>query len=200
MAASVYQFTLQQEKQSSYQRIELLVVVLHLITFIVYAITKLPGNIITPILGILAAGIYLLLYFLNTKKDRRSDLLELPIYLFALFWLQEGVYLMSLLVFVFSCFATIFKKKITILANETHIQYNSFPKKMFSWENLNNVVLKDGMLTIDFKNNRIIQQLIEEKHIDETAFNQFCTHQLQTTNNQRPRTNGQRPTPNNKQT
>ncbi|MEI7734694.1 MAG: hypothetical protein WCI49_04475 [Ferruginibacter sp.] len=182
MAASVYQFTLQQEKQSSYKRIEWLVVVLHLITFIVYAVTKFPGNIIAPILGIIAAGIYLLLYYLNTKKDSRSNLLELPIYLFALFWLQEGVYLMSLLVFVFSCFATIFKKKITILADETHILYNSFPKKTFRWESLNNVILKDGMLTIDFKSNSIIQQLIEEKHIDETDFNQFCAQQLQTAN------------------
>jgi hypothetical protein len=182
MAATVYQFTLQQEKQSSYQRIELLVVVLHLITFIVYALTKFPGNIIAPILGVVAASIYLLLYYLHTKKDRRSNLLELPIYLFALFWLQEGIYLMSLLVFVFSCFATIFKKKITILADNTHIVYNSFPKKTFGWQSLNNVVLKDGMLTIDFKSNKIIQQLIEEKHFDETAFNQFCAQQLQTAN------------------
>lgn len=194
MATPVYQFTLQQEKQSSYQRIELLVVVLHLITFIIYAITKLPGNIVTPVLGILAAGIYLLLYYLNTQKESRSNLLELPIYLFALFWLQEGVYLMSLLVFVFSCFATIFKKKITILADESRILYNSFPKKTFDWKSLNNVVLKDGMLTIDFKNNRIIQHLIEEKHIDETAFNQFCVQQLQTANDQRPTTNHQQQT------
>jgi hypothetical protein len=182
MPSLQYKFTLQQEKQSSYQRIELLVVVLHLITFIVYAVTKYPENIIMPVSGILAAVIYLLLYYFNTKKDTRSNLLELPIYLFALFWLQEGVYLMSVLVFVFSCFATIFKKKIAIQVDDQYILYSSFPKKTFLWDSLNNVVLKDGMLTIDFKNNTIIQQLIEEKDIDEAIFNQFCTHQLQTIN------------------
>ena len=191
MATPQYKFTLQQEKQNSYQRIELLVVILHLITFVIYAVTKFPGNIVTPVLGIIAAAIYLLLYYFNKEKETRSNMLELPIYLFALFWLQECLYLMSLLVFVFSCFATIFKKKITILADEQHIIYNSFPKKIFLWDSLNNVVLKDGMLTIDFKSNRIIQQLIEERNIDEITFNQFCTQQLQTTNDQPPTANHQ---------
>ena len=33
-----------------------------------------------------------------------------------------------------------------------------FPFKYFSWEEVNNIILRDNMLTIDFKNNKIIQR------------------------------------------
>ena len=43
------------------------------------------------------------------------------------------------------------------------------------------MILKDDLLTIDFKNNKIIQQLIEktEHPVDEKEFNDFCSKQLQ---------------------
>jgi hypothetical protein len=41
-------------------------------------------------------------------------------------------------------------------------------------------MIKDGLLTIDFKNNRIIQQQIANisSGIDEKEFNDFCRQQL----------------------
>ena len=53
--------------------------------------------------------------------------------------------------------------------------------KMFSttvhpWSDLNNVILKDGLLTIDFKSNKLMQVVIDDPNltIDEKAFNGFC--------------------------
>lgn len=40
---------------------------------------------------------------------------------------------------------------------------NSFPKKRYTWNELNNVVLKDGLLTIDFKNNKMLQRLVDSE-------------------------------------
>ena len=41
-------------------------------------------------------------------------------------------------------------------------------------------MLKDGLLTIDSKDNKVIQQLIDEEKtkIDEKEFNDFCKDQL----------------------
>ena len=52
-------------------------------------------------------------------------------------------------------------------------------EKLYSWADIQNLVLKDGLLTIDFKNNHILQTPITSKHrVDEKAFNQFCHQQL----------------------
>ena len=48
---------------------------------------------------------------------------------------------------------------------------------------MGNVVLKDGILTLDFKSNKIFQSELKENEtpVDEQKFNQFCTEQLQKT-------------------
>lgn len=53
-------------------------------------------------------------------------------------------------------------------------------KKRHPWAAIDNVVLKDGWLTIDFKNNRLIQREIDsgENEASEQEFNQWCRQQL----------------------
>ena len=45
---------------------------------------------------------------------------------------------------------------------------------------LNNVILKDDLLTLDFKNNRLLQLLVTstETDINEKEFNEFCKVKL----------------------
>lgn len=50
-----------------------------------------------------------------------------------------------------------------------------FHKKTISWKQLQNVVLKDGLLTMDYKNNKLLQAEISfAETINETTFNEFC--------------------------
>ncbi|HET9431236.1 MAG TPA: hypothetical protein VFO70_08665, partial [Chitinophagaceae bacterium] len=60
------------------------------------------------------------------------------------------------------------------------IVYTSFPVKNITWNQVNNVILKDGLLTLDQKNNRILQVEIRnsDPDIDEKDFNEFCSRQL----------------------
>lgn len=46
----------------------------------------------------------------------------------------------------------------------------------YKWYELNNALVKDGLLTIDFKNNSILQAEILQN--DENEFNCFCQEQL----------------------
>ncbi len=51
--------------------------------------------------------------------------------------------------------------------------------RIVEWNQLSNVIKKNDLLTIDFKNNRLIQvQVINADHIGEDEFNQFCQQQL----------------------
>lgn len=178
MTAS-FTFTLKPEKQASYSRIELLVAVLHLITFIILAVSRYPKGIGMLALGIAVALVYLLLYFKNRDKQFRVTAMEIPVYFFSMWWFFSGVYWMGCLVFIFGLFATVAKQKVQVTVSPENIFYKSFPNRTFNWEDLNNVILKDGMLTIDFKNNKIIQQLVEETGTNEALFNDFCSAQLQ---------------------
>jgi hypothetical protein len=48
-----------------------------------------------------------------------------------------------------------------------------------SWSEINNLVLKDGLLTVDFKNNKLFQQLTDENYpVDENEFNNYCRDRL----------------------
>lgn len=65
--------------------------------------------------------------------------------------------------------------------DDDNIVYNSFPQKSYPWNEIQNVVLKDGILTIDFKNNKIVQRAVNDevsKQV-ETEFNDYCKTRLQ---------------------
>jgi len=64
--------------------------------------------------------------------------------------------------------------------NKSGITINTLFKKHYEWNIINNIVLKDGLLTIDYKNNKIFQKEIEEEitSVLEKEFNEFCRLQL----------------------
>lgn len=61
------------------------------------------------------------------------------------------------------------------------IKLNIIPGRHFiRWGQLNNLILKDDLLTIDLKNNKLIQQYLDESSgpVNEKEFNDFCQKQL----------------------
>ncbi|MES2332922.1 MAG: hypothetical protein V4539_25160 [Bacteroidota bacterium] len=80
--------------------------------------------------------------------------------------------------------AVAFEKQVKfpkeIAFNEEGIIINSFPQRSYRWALLSNVVLKDCILTIDFRNNQLIQKETQEDTTvqEEKEFNEFCRKQL----------------------
>lgn len=61
------------------------------------------------------------------------------------------------------------------------IVINSLFRKRFDWSSFNNIMLKDGLLTLDFKNNRLLQKEVDEEEegdADEDEFNDYCRTML----------------------
>ncbi|HRX94260.1 MAG TPA: hypothetical protein P5158_09100, partial [Chitinophagaceae bacterium] len=58
--------------------------------------------------------------------------------------------------------------------------YPSFPVTKIQWNELNNIILKDEVLTIDLKSNKLIQHSIGNANnsVNEEEFNEFCRQQL----------------------
>ena len=84
----------------------------------------------------------------------------------------------------FYLFACIIEKplKVTpeVAFDVEDVVLNSFPQKKYQWNQINNVIIKDGILTIDLKNNKLIQKDIDAdiSEADEQDFNDFCQEQL----------------------
>jgi hypothetical protein len=61
------------------------------------------------------------------------------------------------------------------------IVLNTLVRRRFGWSAFNNVMLKDGLLTLDFKSNRLLQKVVdddEEGEADEDEFNAYCRDML----------------------
>jgi hypothetical protein len=65
--------------------------------------------------------------------------------------------------------------------SDDHIVFNRLLKKKFGWKDIDNVVLKDGLLTIDFVNNKLFQREIDsgENEATEQEFNEWATRMKQ---------------------
>ena len=73
------------------------------------------------------------------------------------------------------------KFSVEIGFSDNEIKFNTFFKKKYRWSDFTNIVLKDGLLTLDFANNKILQREIEEDdedEADENEFNDYCQKQL----------------------
>ena len=102
--------------------------------------------------------------------------------LYANFWFQH-VGLVAVLIFaaVYVLASVVQGKKTNVMVQEDGVHLTRvFKTVYFPWVAMENVVLKDSLLTVDFKTNKLIQIEIVEgnKLTDESEFNLFCTEQL----------------------
>lgn len=60
--------------------------------------------------------------------------------------------------------------------SKERIVFNTFPRRTLRWDEVSNVLIRDGLLTIDQKNNRLFQKEIEGDvtRLEEEQFNLFC--------------------------
>ena len=71
------------------------------------------------------------------------------------------------------------KKLVVHVTHNTIVVPYMFQREV-NWDEVANIILKDGLLTIDFKNNKLFQHIIlnSDEDISEKEFNDFCEQQL----------------------
>lgn len=69
---------------------------------------------------------------------------------------------------------------------DDRVVINTLLKRRYSWTDFNNVILKDNLLTLDFKNNRLLQRetIDEDGDAEEDEFNAYCQEQLRAAHSQ----------------
>jgi hypothetical protein len=122
------------------------------------------------------------IYSILQKRKNGSTLFRLALLLSAAGWLMQPY--QSIWFVGLYAVAGLLEKQVKfpreIGFTEEIIVFNSFPKKRYNWNELLNVVLKDNLLTVDFKNNKLVQKEINEEVSLQTEmeFNEFCRKQL----------------------
>lgn len=180
-----YEFTLKNEKVKTYEMIRGLLILLNALALLyVYIVTpetfKKP---LYPVFGITVSGIYFVLIFIEwlSKKpapDKWSY--RHAFWLGTLVWLRSDYWVFGILGIFFVGLDFIVTRKFTVLISDKIIQLPFVPVKKIQWNELSNVILNGGILTIDFKNNTLFQHEIlgPDQDVFEEKFNQFCQTQL----------------------
>jgi hypothetical protein len=171
-----YEIVLQNKKAKIYITISWLIIVLNLIALIYVGVAGLANYPVIPITGTAALLILSVTPFLS-KRENKFDLLYGVI---IITWLLMQFFWPAIINLLLFSQYTVSARRLVVSVNENGVNYPSFPKKAFTWNELNNVILKDGLLTLDFKNNKLIQQLTGKRvdTINEQEFNDFCSRQI----------------------
>jgi hypothetical protein len=177
-----FDIILKNEKIKSYRTIALIVLLLNLSIFILmlfYDVYRYEAASAILLLGIY---IFMRLYFIK-KYQQGNYLDQVLLFVLAGCWFGlQNYYMVTSLVVVGILYHLALQKLQIIFTDEKILKLN-FPEKEYLWESLNNVILKDNFLTLDFKNNHLIQAELEEpKNLDEKKFNAFAQSHLKKEN------------------
>lgn len=75
------------------------------------------------------------------------------------------------------------KRPLEIGFDRDRVVINTLIRRQLAWSALNNVILKNGLLTLDFKNNRLLQREVaddeDDDDVDEEEFNAYCRDRLE---------------------
>jgi hypothetical protein len=178
-----FEITLKNENIKQYDRIALYTIIINLALFIYLAISTETKSIrIAAIMGgsLIVIALAIEYFLIRIKKNEDSPYKMYAEYAIGFAWLQMEFWWVAAATFVLGTLYLITKRPLLVSIIKEKINYPSFPKKNFAWTELNNIILKDGLLTIDLKNNRFIQQPVDETKttINEAEFNDFCREQL----------------------
>ena len=178
-----FSIILPNEKKGTYKILTFLIAIINITAFVFFStrISEDNGFGILSRIGFSVVAIPLILYLLQ-KKEREANIFQMVLAFFfaSMIWMIIGFYLMGFLLFIFALTGFFALRKLKIEFNTQQITYPSIPRKNISWGEVSNLILKDNILTLDLKNNKLIQYTLNESEnegLDETAFNTFVQQQ-----------------------
>ena len=179
-----FTIALPNDKIKTYRMLLLLISLINIVMLIMFKLRvptdSLTGFVIFGSIG--AASAPLLLWLFMKKNDERQSRYRIVGTLVSsIGWFVLGYVLAGLSLIVVSLLALMAIRKLLVIVDHAGIVYPSIPVQKLDWSEVDNLLLKDSILTIDLKNNKLMQFRITEidnSALDERAFNTFVTEQL----------------------
>jgi len=171
-----FDITLKNEKEKTYRFIILLFVVLHVLFFVYMLFDEQLWK--KGVGGLVITLLYSCYRLLITNTSRQKFSLGSGYFLVLSFFqltTAGGFGGIELILYTLSAIAI---TPVMLAFTSADIKKTGFPFKKYQWNQLLNVVLKDNILTLDFKNNKLLQAEIATTNINDEAFNIFAKEQL----------------------
>lgn len=178
-----YNIEIPNEKMATYRVINFIISIINLLAFAYLLFNSgfsSAKNIILIgfIISLLAPFIFLLKKYSRFLSHFKIEILFI---ICAIIWFISSNYLLGLLLMVFALLGIAVQVKPVIHFNEYGIRYPGFPAKLFLWNEVDSVQLKEGILTIEMKHNRLMQYSLQNEianAVNAAAFNDFCAAQV----------------------
>jgi len=171
-----FEIEIKNEKIKSYKIITLLIVILNTLFFVFLLFkTNQSRSALISIGFILLYTVYR--FYISKKNKQRFFFDEWIYFLLMILWVNDNI-LLAITNLVLFLLYTISIQKIIYNFDSSLIKQKNFPWKKYQWNELSNVIIKDGLLTMDLKSNNLIQGEIVGDEINEEGFNEFAAKQL----------------------
>jgi hypothetical protein len=177
-----YTIILPNEKAATYKVVTFIIAIINLLAFLLMAMksAKSELNSVLMPMGFSIMSFPFIYYFIF-KKNRKIISFDVSFLMGGFVWIFLGMVFPGILLLLFSIFGFYTNKIFKLEIGKAEIIYPSFPKKHYSWNEVENLILKDNILTIDFKNNKLLQFTLNEsdnKNLNEVNLNNFVQEQL----------------------
>lgn len=173
-----FEIIIKNEKVKSYQKIALIMLLLNLIIFTFLLFYDAYHAV--AVTSIMALALYVLLRWYVFKKYNSNHFFdEFVFFIPAMCWFGLHNYILMLVLILMGFLYRFSLQKLKFVFTAEKVIKINFPKREFDWNLFSNVVLKDNILTLDFKDNKLIQAEIEKsQNLNEKQFNLFAQSQL----------------------
>lgn len=170
-------------KIRTYKVFTLIIVLFNLVIFTI-AISNTNGRSLpyyAALISCLSLAAPLLQYFIFGNKEAGLKNMLVGIFIAGIGWLFMDIIWNGLAMMLIAVFGLISIKPLRFIFDANGITMPGFPRKNVLWSGMENVIIRDDMLTLDFKNNKLIQFSIKDadnQNLDAAAFNQFVQQQM----------------------
>lgn len=155
-----FSFSLKNNRNKKFLRIGWMVFMLDILLFSYFyqSDAELKSSAFFPVLG--AVWLLLLVLFFKVKALRHKEgkMLSLMLLLGAIAWLVIEQPFPAALQLLMCWLGYKLPEKTTIRFTQEHVIIPALPYKKIEWSNIQHAIWKEGLLTIDFKNNTLIQE------------------------------------------
>lgn len=163
-------------KANAYRVITILLLVMNILVFGYLSSAGTTNRYTLLAMGGVGLNVLALVSVFRQNYFRFLEVLR-PGFIFiisAVMWAILGKYLLGVLMLFFGVMGIYSSGKLFILFSDEGISYPSFPRKLFLWKDVSQVILKDDILTIDLKDNKLFQFNILSANVNAIAFNEYC--------------------------
>jgi hypothetical protein len=177
-----YVVTLKRDKEKYIDLTSIFLCVISIISFLYVQFYQQRFNLFFTIAAfILSAGLFINIFVIREKHNivRYKNWLILA----GIFWIgMPFLPWFCIIYFLMALMEYQVKYPLEVGFSNDIIVINTVLRQKFSWNDFTNIMLKDGLLTMDFKNNRLLQKETvddeDQYEADEEEFNEYCRLKL----------------------